>query len=258
MSLANVRVVLVRTHYAGNLGAAARVLHNFGLRELVLVEPIADPAAHDARRLATHGVALLEAARVFDTLQEAVADCVEVAATSALKAGYYREDKSGPPEAVLPRLLEAASSGPVALVFGPEPHGLTNAEVSLCHYLIHIPTDPEYPALNLAQAVAVCCYEAGRAVRGRLPADAPGPRVAGHAELERMYAHLQEGLEAIHFLYGPKTPTLMQGIRQMLNKARLTDSEARILHGMARQMLWVARQAGRLPPGAPAETGGEP
>src|SRR5919202_452287 len=127
----NCRVVLVRTEVAGNLGAAARVMRNFGASELVLVAP--------------------------------VADCVLVAATSARAAGLFRRQSVGTPEEVMPRVVEAMASGPVALVFGPESSGLTNEEVTRCHHLIHVPTDPTYPALNLAQAVAICTYELRRA-----------------------------------------------------------------------------------------------
>src|SRR5581483_7741991 len=105
--------------------------------------------------------------RIVGDLEEAVGDCLLVAATSARVGGLFRKQALGYPEIVLPRLVEALAGGPAALVFGPEPSGLTNAEVSRCHYLIHIPTDSAYPALNLAQAVAICLYELRRAWAGR-------------------------------------------------------------------------------------------
>src|SRR5436309_9923413 len=121
MSLSNCRVVLVRTHYPGNLGSAARAMRNFGLSDLALVAPVADPESRAAHQLSTHGDAILTNARRCADLGEAVADCGLVVATSARTAGLFRH--AGPPEEVLPHLLAALDHGPAALVFGPEPSG---------------------------------------------------------------------------------------------------------------------------------------
>src|SRR5262245_46130755 len=96
MALADCRVVLVRPHYAGNLGATARAMRNFGLTRLVLVDPVADPADREARRLSTHGESILDGAHIVGELGEAVADCGLVAATSALTAGLFRDQSAGP------------------------------------------------------------------------------------------------------------------------------------------------------------------
>src|SRR5690349_18512044 len=144
MSLENCRVVLVRPHYPGNLGATARVMRNMGLSRLVLVAPVADPADREARRLSAHGEEVLDRARVVADLGEAVADCVLVVGTSARVGGPFRRQSVGSPDEVLPHLVGAAADRPVALVFGPEPSGLANAEVTRCHYLITIPADPDY------------------------------------------------------------------------------------------------------------------
>src|SRR5579884_3132860 len=162
MGLENCRVVLVRTHYPGNLGATARVMRNFGVTQLVLVAPVADPADREARRLSAHGEDVLDRARVVADLGAAVADCGLVVGTSARVGGPVRRQSVGTPDEILPHLVAAGAAQPVALVFGPEPSGLGNDEVSRCHYLLHIPADPGYPALNLAQAVAVCLYELRR------------------------------------------------------------------------------------------------
>jgi tRNA/rRNA methyltransferase len=240
--LTNCRVVLVRPEIAANVGAAARAMRNFGLRELVLVAPKADPADREARRLSTHGEAILDAARVVPDFAAAVADCVLVAGTSARVGGLFRDQSVGRPDEVLSRLVEALHLGPVALVFGPEPSGLTNEEASRCHFLIYIPADPEYPALNLAQSVAVCLYELRRQwLRATAPPPAKPP--APYSEQERMFAHLRQGLEAIHFLYGDKADALMHAVRHLLGRAGPTDMEVKLLHGLARQMEWVAARA---------------
>jgi tRNA/rRNA methyltransferase len=238
--LSNCRVVLVRPEVAANIGAAARAMRNFGLRDLALVDPKADPADREARRLSTHGEAILAAARVAPELGDAVADCVLVAGTSARVGGLFREQSVGWPDVILPRLVAALGQGPAALVFGPEPSGLTNDEVARCHFLIHIPADPEYPALNLAQSVVVCLYELRRQwLIATAPAQAEP--AAPFAEQERMYAHLRDGLEAIHFLYGEKADALMHAVRHLIGRAGPTAMEVKLLHGLARQMEWVGR-----------------
>ena len=241
MPAASCRVVLVRPHYAGNLGATARVMHNFGLSRLVLVSPIADHHDREARRLSTHGEFILDQAEIVTELRDAVAGCDIVAATSANTAGLFRAS-AGTVRELMPGI--ARRGGQLALVFGPEPDGLTNAEVSLCHHLLNIPTAPEYSALNLAQAVAVCLYELHWANR-EMERVAPAVTSATFEEQERMFAHLQAGLEGIHFLYGPKADALMHAVRQLVVRAQPTAQEVKLLHGLARQLQWAAGQAGQ-------------
>jgi tRNA/rRNA methyltransferase len=242
----NCRVVLVRTEVAANLGAAARVLCNFGLNDLVLVSPLADPRDLHARALATHGEAVLDRCRVVADLGEAVADCVLVAATSARTGGLFRRQSVGAPDEILPHVVDAAASGPAALVFGPERTGLTNEEVSRCHYLIHVPTDPACPALNLAQAVAVCLHELRRtALRRESP---PAVReVAPFADQERMFAALRESLERIGYLSGPKADALMHGLRHLIGRAGPSTMEVGLLTGLARQIDWFAEHGPHRP-----------
>jgi len=238
------RIVLVRTHYPGNLGAAARVMRNFGLTDLVLVDPIASLNDLDARRMATHGLPVLDAARVVPDLGAAVADCAFTLATSGLANGVVRQTFVGTPQEKFPDLLSAAGSGPVAVVFGPEPHGLSNAEITRCHGLVHIPVDPTAPALNLAQAVAISCYELHRlelASRGREPPES-APEIAPFADQERMFDHLRQALEAVGYLYGTKADPLMHAVRHLLGRAKPTPQEVKLLHGLARQLLWLGRQ----------------
>lgn len=233
------RVVLVEPRIAANLGATARVMRNFGLDDLVLVNPEADPADREARRLSTQGEQILDRARIVADLGEAVADCVLVAGTSARLGGLVRRQSVGTPSEIMPRVAEAMASGPVALVFGREPSGLTDAEVTRCHFLIHIPTAPEYPALNLAQAVAICLYELYRAAENVEPRS---EAAASFAAQEQMFNHLRTALEAIHFLYGAKAESLMHALRHLLGRSRLTPMEVDLLHGLARQILWTANE----------------
>jgi tRNA/rRNA methyltransferase len=241
----NCRIVLVRPQIAANVGAAARVMRNMGLSDLVLVAPEVDPTDAEARRLSTHGEDVLQRCRTVADFGEAVADCVLVAATSARVGGLTRRQFVGPLDEIASRLIEAMTQGPVALVFGPESSGLSNAEVSRCHYLIHISTDPQYPVLNLAQAVAICTYELRRhwlrqtgAPTLLPPADAPAP----FADQERAFEHLRQALEDVHFLWNEKADALMHALRHLIGRAGPTPMEIDVLHGLARQLRWFARQ----------------
>jgi tRNA/rRNA methyltransferase len=242
MSLENCRVVLVRPRIAANLGATARVMRNMGLTQLVLVAPEADPADRQARQLSTHGEEILDRARIVPDLGEVLADCLFVAGTSARTGGPFRRQSVGPPEEVMPRLIEFSDRGPTALVFGPEPSGLTDEEVTRCHYLVHVPADETYPALNLAQAVAICTYELRRAwlqrARNGKQAEPPAP----FAEQERMFQSLQTALEEIHFLFGDKAGPLMHALRHLIGRAGPSIMEVDVLLGLARQIQWFARR----------------
>lgn len=245
MSLAHCRVVLVRTHYPGNLGATARIMHNFGLRELVLVEPIADLHDRQARQMSTHGEGILDAARIVPTLEQAVADCVLVIGTTGPEGGLFRRQSVGEPAEILEHAMAPVLGGqPVALVFGPEPAGLSNDEVTRCHHLIHISTHADYTSINLAQAVAICLYE----LRSQwLCAVMPGyhAELAPFAEQQQMFAQLRLALEEIHFLYGAKADALFHAVRHLLGRAQLTTMEVKVLLGLARQIRWYVAHAPR-------------
>lgn len=235
------RVVLVRPQYPGNVGATARAMHNFGLTRLVLVDPVADPRDAEARRLAIHGEFILDHVEMVPTLAAAVADCVFVAATSARTAGVVRETVSATVRKTIPATVAALERGPAALIFGPEPSGLTTNEIGLCHGLMHIPANPAFPALNLSHSVAVCLYELHQYLHtgSEVLVDSEPP--APFADMEQMYEHLRKGLEDVHFLYGPKADALMIALRHLVSRAGPTATEVRILHGLARQLEWVAR-----------------
>jgi tRNA/rRNA methyltransferase len=243
MTLQNCRVVLVRPQIAGNVGAVARVMRNMGLRDLTLVEPLANPADPEARKLSTQGEDILEGARIVADLGEAVNDCVLVAGTSARIGGPFRRQSVGPPDAVMPELVAEMAKSPVALVFGPEPNGLSDAEVTRCHSLIHIPTDPGYPALNLAQAVAICLYELRRAWLQQTTPAPSLPQAAPFEMQERMLANLRAALEDIHFLYSENADSLMHALRHLIGRAKPTATEVEILLGLARQIRWFAQHS---------------
>jgi tRNA/rRNA methyltransferase len=249
MTLAKCRVLLIETHYPGNLGATARVMHNFGLRDLVLVNPIADRSERNAHQMATQGDFILNEARIVSDLTDAINDCVLVVGTSAKSGGLFRQQNVGAPRMIMPHIVETlAQDRPVALLFGPEPTGLSNEIVTRCHYLIQIPTGEDYTSVNLAHAVAICLYELHQCLAAtRSVARTPDDTHATVESQEHMFAQLRSALEVIHFLYGDKAEPLMHALRHLLGKARLTAMEVKVLLGLARQIRWyVANHADKI------------
>lgn len=237
------RVVLVRPQNSGNVGSVARIMRNLGTRDLVLVAPEASVRDEQAVAMATrHAADLLESARIVATLDEAVADCVLVAGTSARTGGLYRRQSVLTPQELGPRLVEAMPAGPVALVFGPERTGLENDEVTRCHHQLTIPADDEYPVLNLAQSVTVCLWEVRRAWLASRGTDAPTTDVATFEEQERMFRRLREALARVKFLRGGRANALFHALRHLIGRAQPSAMEVKVLLGLAQQLQWVAEQ----------------
>ncbi|MFK8182081.1 MAG: RNA methyltransferase [Phormidesmis sp.] len=158
MDISAVRIVLVAPAGPLNIGSAARVMKNFGLNQLVLVNPQCDPLGAEAMQMAVHAKDVLQAARRVETIPDALDGCCFAIATTARQRGFDAPLEH--PDAVFPALLEQANfHSNTALIFGPEDRGLSNEELTYAQRFTKISTDATYSALNLAQAVAVCCYE---------------------------------------------------------------------------------------------------
>lgn len=245
-----VRIVLVRTSHPGNIGAAARAMLTMGLRQLALVAPQAFPHA-EAVALAAGADAVLDAAALHPDLGAALAPCHYALGCTARTRGVALPELA--PRDAAQRLLEAASRGPVALVFGNERTGLTNEELQRCHAAVHIPSDPAFSSLNLAAAVQVLSYElrvAALAGAGeRAPAQADGDADDAPATLEEMegfYEHLDRTLHDIDFHKGRAPENIMRRLRRLYFRAALTRREVLVLRGI----LSEAQRASR--PGAAA------
>jgi tRNA/rRNA methyltransferase len=237
---------LVRPEVEGNIGATARVMRNFGLQDLCLVAPVADPTTPTVRSRAAGGVDVLDRASIVGTLDEALAGCIASAATSARQEGVIRGSAVGPPSDVIPQLVHKSALGPVGLVFGPEPSGLRTAEVSRCDQLIAIPANPVYPVLNLSHAVGICAYEWFRATRLPRAATVASDPPAPDEERDRALRHFKSALEDVHFLWDEKAELLFHGVRRLIVRAQPTHNEVQLLHGIARQMEWVVRNDYRV------------
>lgn len=233
----SIRIVLVNTTHPGNIGGVARAMKNMNFDELHLVAPKKFPHVNaDAR--ASGATDLLENAVVHETLEEAIADCQIVVGTSA-------RGRHIPWPVVDPREL-ASIVGPlsaekkVAVVFGREDRGLTNEELHLCHYHVHIPSNPDFSSLNLAAAVQVITYELRMAELYADQNEEVKPQwgtdwdidLADSADLERLFAHMEETLVDIDFLDPENPRQLMPRLRRLYLRALPDKVEVNVLRGI--------------------------
>lgn len=223
-----IRIVLVGTTHPGNIGAVARAIKNMGLSELALVRPRYFP--HDEATARASGADdVLAAARVFESLADAIADCVYTIGASARTRAIGWPTLDARDAAA--RVNAESGNGNVAVVFGPEKTGLENSDLDLCDALLSIPANPDFSSLNLAMAVQAVTYEIRAASADRQPeyvADAP---LATSAELEHFYAHLERVLTDIGFLDPDNPRHLMRRLRRLFIRARPDQNEVNILRG---------------------------
>lgn len=247
----DLRIILVGTQHPGNIGSSARAMKTMGLSRLVLVAPEKAPD-RDTHAMAAGADDLVEAAPVFATLAEAVADCRWVLGCTARSRRIQLEPLH--PREAARRAVAATASGPVALVFGRERTGLDNAELQLCHAAVHIPSDPAFSSLNLAAAVQVVSYEVRCALLGNTAGEtvaavrtAPPPQgVASHAELEGFFSQLAETLEQIDFHKGRAPDSAMRKLRRLYLRANLDSADVRLLRGVLADSQRMARLAGQV------------
>jgi tRNA/rRNA methyltransferase len=263
----HLRVVLVGTSNPLNIGAAARAMSNFGFLRLRVVNPY-DVAFREARS-AVGAAPLLANAEEFHTVAEAVADCTLVVGTTAVR---HRELQHP-----LHRLERGAklirrelNRGRIALLFGTEKTGLSNDDLSHCHWLMHIPTRPQHISMNLGQAVAVCLYELVRDPKTANVTSAKGSRAAKASkdqaaktanaaskslatgdeltttratarEIERISSVLLEALHSSGYVNPIAVATTEERVRRMVRRLNLSSKDAELWLGMLRQMLWKIR-----------------
>lgn len=241
MRLSNLRVVLVSTLHAGNVGAVCRAMANMGVRDLVIVAPrIPDGDWVEAKRLACHATDIFESRRTVATLAEAVADCAAVVGTSA-REGLYRQHHRSPREAA-PEILALAKTGRVALVMGREDNGLENDEIAQCTHILRIPSSPNYSSINLAQATMICLYELYSASENFELSGEKSPPAEASAR-RRLFELWADAMLRIGFVKEDKLPHMMQGFQRIFSRGVKTADDANIMMGVARQTMWAASRA---------------
>jgi TrmH family RNA methyltransferase len=230
-----VDVVLVRPTRPGNVAAACRAMKNMGLSRLVLISPPPGLGDEGTRALAYGAWEILDRATRAPDLGTAVRDATFVVGTTGKPAAGAWD-----PRRLAQEVPARAGSGRVAIVFGPEASGLKQDELDRCHQLVHIPTHPAQPSLNLAQAVLIVAYElwlASGSVPGPEAKSEPPAATAG--EIEAVLADLRGALLAIGYLNPQNPEAILTEIRRLLARRALDSREAALLRGLARQIRWA-------------------
>jgi TrmH family RNA methyltransferase len=233
--LQHLAIVLVRTRNPLNIGAVARAMLNFGVRELRLVTPY--EASFREARSAVGAGAVLAAAREFSSVAEAVADCRLVIGSTAARRRELEQPLVGLEEAA-PPVQAALARGRVALLFGSEKHGLRREDFDHCHWLVRIATEDAQPSMNLGQAVAVCLWELSRETT------APVAEVetrAASGDLERLGALMVELLELSGYTHPKTAESTAAEVRRTLRRLHVTEPDTHLLMGIMRKLLWKLR-----------------
>jgi TrmH family RNA methyltransferase len=238
--LDRLRVVLVSTRNPLNIGAAARAMTNFGCSKLRVVNPY-EPAFHEARS-AVGASDVLADAEQFKSVAEAVADCTLVVGTTAVRHRDLQHPLRRLEEGarlIRRRLGSSSGASRVAIMFGSEKVGLSNEDMSHCHWLMRIPTHEKNISMNLGQAVAVCLYELIRDAKAEhQPEKMP---LAAAAEIERITSVLLEALEVSGYLDLRRVADADQRIRRLVRRLRLPARDSILWLGIFRQLLWKMR-----------------
>jgi len=225
----HIRVVLVETSHPGNIGAAARAMKNMGLSQLALVNPADFPSTHAIAR-AAGADDLLTNALVCNSLEEAIADCELIFATSA-RSRHLDWPSCNPRECA--QQVAAVKGKKIAIIFGNEQRGLTNAQLMQAHYQVFIPTNPEFSSLNLAAAVQVISYELRMQedTEKNFSKESAENELATQKEMQSFYAHLQQNMQEVGFLNTAHPRRLLQRLKRLFNRAQMTKTEINIIRG---------------------------
>ena len=229
--------MLVRTRNPLNIGAAARAMSNFGALDLRLVTPY-EKAFREAVS-AVGAAPLLAKAEEFDSVEEAVSDCSLVVGTTAIGNRELQHELVSL-EAASKKIRKKLAGGRVAILFGSEKAGLSNRDLSHCHWLLRIPTRSEHRSMNLAQSVAVVAYELSRAPSRAVP-EAKNKLSSAAADMEtlnRINEALREALDLSGYIHRRSAASAEEKLRRMLLRFDIRAADSEVLLGMLRKILW--------------------
>jgi len=229
-------IILIEPQMGENIGAAARAMYNFGLTDLRLVRPREGWPNGRAVAMASGATPVIEAARVFGSTAEAVADLSWVGATTARLRDMSKTVLEPQAAAQAMRDHDPAGAG-VGILFGPERSGLENDDVARANALITFPVNPAFASLNLGQAVLLMGYEWFKATAARDWAPRERPEPASQHDLEGLFGHLEAELDHAGFLHPPeKRPSMVRNIRDMFLRAGLSGQEVRTFRGIIKSL----------------------
>jgi TrmH family RNA methyltransferase len=234
-NLENLRVVLVRTRNPLNIGAAARAMSNFGALHLRVVTPY-EKAFREAVS-AVGAAPLLAQAEESGSVEDAVRDCSLVVGTTAIGHRDLQHELYSLDEAA-ETIREKLANGRVAILFGSEKTGLSNLDLSHCHWLLRIPTREEHRSMNLAQAVAIVAYEISRGIAAVPAKNKLSSTAANMESINRISAALLAALHTSGYIHPRSAATAEEKLRRMLRRFQLSSADAEVLLGMLRKILW--------------------
>jgi tRNA/rRNA methyltransferase len=234
VSAAKPVIVLVRPQLGQNIGKAARAMLNFGLTEMRLVAPRDGWPNPDAGPSASGADIVLEQAQVFDTVQQAIADCSKVYASTVRRRDLIMAVVS--PEQMADGIV--GSVGRTAILFGPERSGLETEDVALANAIVTVPINPEFGSLNLAQAVILLAYEWSRRSELAVPPSKELEEPAPHGEVEGLINQLEEELEGKGYYHPPsRTQATKNTIRTIMTKTGWSSREVKAMRGIVRALV---------------------
>lgn len=230
------RIVLVSPKYSGNIGSVARVMKNFGLTDLALVDPRADPLSEESLSLASGAEDLLKAVDYYPTLTAALDTSVTVIGTTSLRERVFKHPVFTLDQTIA--MLPENLPDPRSLVLGPEDRGLSIRELELCTHVMTIPTEEAFPTINLAQSAAICIY---RFMTSDLKTRSPENRSSTHKEREDTLEHLARALLSVGFLDPVNPERIMRDLRSVFARAKVDSRELKILRGISRKLIRLSR-----------------
>ena len=246
--LARIVVVLVRARNPNNIGAVARAMHDFGFHHLRIVNDYAVP--FETARSAVDASEVIASTATFASVADAVADCTLVVGTTAVGERALQHPLFTLPQAapiLRGEITRSDGAGRVALLFGSEKTGLSNEELSHCHWLLTIPMqqreDARHPSMNLGQAAAVCLYELVRQSDGSVAVGMPAQAEAG--EVERLTTLLTEMLKETEYTQRHPANCSEDQLRRLVLRMGLSASDVPVWMGILRQIVWKVRQLGK-------------
>jgi tRNA/rRNA methyltransferase len=236
--------VLIRPQMGENIGAAARSMLNFGLEHMRVTSPRDGWPNERAVALASGAGRILDGAMICGSTQEAVGDCAYVFATTARDRDLTKPVFT--PEAAMVEAARRGAAGQkVAVLFGPERTGLENDDIAIANAIVSVPTNPEFPSLNLAQCVLLMGYEWRRTAQmpAAMEMELAGSHWATQSEMEALVAHYEERLDGAGFFWPEaKAAAMKLTLRNMWSRLPLTRADVQVFHGMMRQMVrWKER-----------------
>ncbi len=230
MNLDSITIILVRPKFPENVGSAARAMKNMGLSRLVVVNGTS-PLHVNAYKLASGAEDILERAEEYFTLREAISEMACVIGTTSRGGKGRSPDLT--PEALAKKLIPLSQKNLIGVAFGSEKEGLTNEELSLCHFYVRIPSADSFPSLNVAQAVMVVCYEL---FRTSFEIPKKEAQLANAGQLEKMFEHMEKTLVRTGFLDAKHPKRIMRVLRRLFGRSQMDEREVQILQGVWSQM----------------------